>query len=141
MSGTQRRRSRSSRRSRLVPGRKPSKIATAIGLLFLAAGVCLSVGLAGGAYTSLGVLLLFVGGVTLLVDRTGTVGRRKARSVRRKRSRSSGRRSSKEVWVAPVEVIDMRGPSEASGTEQLDLGRVRTSARSRPARRRRPGPS
>ena len=141
MSGTQRRRSRSSRGSRLVPGRKPSKIATAIGLLFLAAGVCLAVGLAGGAYTKLGVLFLFVGGVTLLVDRTGTVTRRKPRHLRLGRSRSSSGRSSKEKWVAPVEVIDMRGPSEASGTEHLDLGRVRTSTRSRPSRRRRPGPS
>jgi hypothetical protein len=141
MSGTQRRRSRPSRGSRLVPDRKPSKIATAIGLVFLAAGVCLSVGLAGGAYTNLGVLLLFIGGVTLLVDRTGTVTRRKARRLRLKRRRSSGRRSSKDAWLAPVEVIDMRGPSEASGTERVDLDRVRTSPRTRPARRRRPGPS
>jgi hypothetical protein len=123
-----------------VPGRKPSKIATVVGLLFLAAGVYLSVGLAGGGYTSLGVLCLFVGGVTLLVDRTGTVTRRKAKH-RRKRSRSSGERSSKETWLAPVEVIDMRGPSDAANTENLDLGRVRSASRSRPARRRRPGPS
>jgi hypothetical protein len=140
MSGTQRRRSRSSRQSRLVPGRKPSKIATVIGLVFLAAGVYLTVGLAGGAYTNLGVLLLFVGGVTLLVDRTGSVTRRKAKH-RRKRSHSSGERSSKEKWLAPVEVIDMRGPSETASTEHLELGRVRSVPRSRPARRRRPGPS
>jgi hypothetical protein len=123
-----------------VPGRKPSKIATVIGLVFLAAGVYLSVGLAGGAYTNFGVLCLFVGGVTLLVDRTGTVTRRKAKH-RRKRSHSSGERSSKETWLAPVEVIDMRGPSDAASTEHLDLGRVRSAPRSRPARRRRPGPS
>jgi len=141
MSGTQRRRSRPSRGSRLVPGRKPSKIATAIGLVFLAAGVCLVVGLAGGAYTNLGVLLLFVGGVTLLVDRTGTVTRRKKRRLRLTRSRSSSSRSSRETWLAPVEMIDMRGPADASGAEDLDLGRVRTSTRRRPSRRRRPGPS
>ncbi|HEY7939499.1 MAG TPA: hypothetical protein VID05_06675 [Acidimicrobiales bacterium] len=123
-----------------MPGRKPSKIATVIGLVFLAAGVYLSVGLAGGAYTNLGVLCLFVGGVTLLVDRTGTVTSRKAKR-RRKRSHSSGERSSKETWLAPVEVIDMRGPSDAASTDHLDLGRVPRAPRSRPARRRRPGPS
>ena len=141
MSGTQRRRSRSSRRSRLVPGRKPSKIATAIGVVLLAAGVYLAVGLAGGGYVNLGVLLLFIGGVTLLVDRTGTVTRRKARRSHRKRSRAQGERSSKQTWLAPVEVIDMRGPAESSTSEQVDLGRVRTSPRTRPIRRRRPGPS
>ena len=116
-----------------MPGRKPSKSATVIGLVFLAAGVYLSVGLAGGGYTNLGVLLLFVGGVTLLVDRTGTVTRRKAKR-RRKRSRSSGERSSKETWLAPVEVIDMRGPSDAAApSTSTSIGCAAPRATGRPA--------
>jgi hypothetical protein len=126
-------------------------VATAIGLVLLAAGVALAIGLGGGGYVNLGALLLFVGGVILLADRTGTVNSKRSRRRRRShssRSRSSGHssgHSSGERWLAPLDVVDVRPPPKPHTASEpdldLDLDHVRDEERTRPSRRRRPGPT
>ena len=97
-------------------------------------------GLAGGPATTYGLVLVFIGGVLVLTDRTGTVRRRKSR--RRSRSQSRDR---KRKWVAPIELIDLRGHPDPTDDLSPDLPPVRTTPPQRTTpppntlRRRRPG--